>query len=216
MAMTGCATQGRELAVAQGLQQTVGYIGLGLVDLVDQDHAAIVGVGIVLRGRNALPNLACLTRRIPPVESPPQGTGAQEVTHRQPPPDTLLPLGERAAELSFRQAGDGVVVPEQIPGFGTGVDHMLHVGSLELLCRGLGELALANARLAPHQQGSPRGQRRVDRPDRVEVEDMGLPWKITSGGQPDGGPRLDFEKLHGLFSVAPGRISRRIPKRSRS
>jgi hypothetical protein len=67
----GSVTADRKAALGEDFEQAVGQIGLGLVDLVDQQYMAL---GCGLGGKAAA---APVAQRTAPPEGPPQGAGPQ-------------------------------------------------------------------------------------------------------------------------------------------
>jgi hypothetical protein len=65
-------------------------------------------------------------------------------------------------------------VPEQIARLGAHVDHVLHEGASQVQGDGLGELGLADPRLAAHQQRPACRQGGMDGVDLAPIEDVDL------------------------------------------
>lgn len=95
---------------------------LGLVDLVDEQHGALVRGPVPGLGRGIGPALAVvlyLGRRRLPVESPPEGTGDQVAAGVEPVPMTKVRL-DRGQYLGLSQAGYRVVLPLEVLGLAAG------------------------------------------------------------------------------------------------
>ena len=151
----------RKATVAQHVEQRIGHVGVGLVDLVDQqDH---VGSAVFH-----------LFDRLP----------------QESLPDVLL-VGtiQCAFDLRIRQAFDGIEPVQQIQSLETGMDHLDQKGGI---CHGrsrcAGDLALAAAGFAAHQQRPPGGMGQNQRVDLLLAPQMASPRKAAVLRQ----PRLRF------------------------
>ena len=99
-------------------------------------------------------------------------------------------------------------MPQQIAGLGAGIDDVLDVGASEIDGRRPGELALADAGLAAHQQRAPGGQGGVDGVDFALVEDVHL----LRGGL---GPIQEHFAAVNAFHALHGKIAHAEPPSSR-
>ncbi len=161
--------------LTEHLQQPIGHAGVGLVDLIDEQHDPRFG-GTVVRniGRADgkfevlfLNMFICPT----PIERPPHWAGH----HITRPSQRPCPLGSRCIhvwDLGIRETRDRVVSPQQVLGPSRCVDKHRHKSSPQHLRRRPRQLTLACPRLSPNKQRPVAGQRRVDSAHLPRVEHM--------------------------------------------
>src|SRR5262245_19486634 len=78
-----------EVARAERLEEAVGDVRIRLVDLVDQDHAAVLRVRVGIARRDGGSAELSLPGRALPVERPPEGAGTEESADGEARPEPL-------------------------------------------------------------------------------------------------------------------------------
>ena len=141
-------------AVAQRLQQSVRQIRFGLVDLIDQQYGALVGMPALRNLRFAA--TATIGFQLPggsgPVECPPQGAGLH-IADRSETSRRLSP--GQSSKVCIGKARDSVEAPHQFVSFTSRIHHHRQQGSFSGHCGGLGKLALARAWVTLNKQWAP-------------------------------------------------------------
>src|SRR5208337_1964137 len=189
--------EGFELGVTQGLKQAIRNVAVGLVNLIDQHHAAVARISAFFDDWFRRPALLSLRLRIRPVEAPPQRPRTNESANLEKVPQLLgyctMDVGrltglgqwifrvegkstERAGDLGFGEPLDGVELPEQVTRLRVRLDYLRDEWALQAIGRGRGELGLPHTGLTHHQERPARRERRPDCQDALGLELVALLW----------------------------------------